>query len=52
MFCKKVFLKIHKIHREIPVPQSPSNIVKDLWAVRLATLLKRDPCTCVSEPVI
>ena len=52
MFGKKVFLKFHKIHREIPVLQSLSNTVKDLQAARLATLLKRDPRTGVSEPVV
>ena len=29
-----------------------SNTVKGLQAVRPATLLKRDPCTVVSEPVV
>ena len=35
--------KFHKIHREIPVLQSRPNTVKDLQAIRLANLLKRDP---------
>ena len=42
--------KSHKIYTEIPVPESLSNIVKCLQGVRLATLLKRDPRTGVSEP--
>ena len=37
---KKVFLKIHK---EIPVLKSLPDIIKELQAVRLATLLKRHP---------
>ena len=32
--------------------QSVSNTVKGLQVVRLATLLKRDPRTGVSEPVV
>ena len=32
--------------------QSLSNTVKDLQAIRLATLLKRDPRTRVPEPVV
>ena len=35
----------------MPVLQSLSNIVKDLQAIRPATLLKRDPRTGISEPV-
>ena len=50
--AKKFSKKFHKIHKEIPVPQSLSNTVKDFQAVRLATLLKRDPRTGVSEPVV
>ena len=32
--------------------QSLSNTAKDLQAVKLATLLKRDPSTGVSEPAV
>ena len=42
VFCKKVFLKIQKNHREIPVLKSLSNTVKDFQVVRIATLLKGD----------
>ena len=44
--------KLHKIHREIPVLESLSNTVKGLHAVRLATLLKRNPSTGVLEPAV
>ena len=40
------------IYREIPVLEFLSNTVKDLQAVRVATLLKRDPRTGVSEPAV
>ena len=40
------------IYREIPVPEFLSNTVKDLQAVGVATLLKRDPRTGVSEPAV
>ena len=52
MFCKKAFLKFHKIRREISVLQSNSNTVKGLQDIKLVTLLKRDPCTGVSEPAV
>ena len=48
----KLFQKFCKIHREIPVLESLSNTVKCLQAVRLSTLLKRDPRTGVSELVV
>ena len=32
-----------KVHREIPVRRSLSNIAKSFHGVRLATLLKNDP---------
>ena len=41
--------KFHKIHREIPVLESLSNTVKCFQAVRLATLLKRDPALVFQE---
>ena len=49
--AKKFSWKFHKIHREIPTVylQSLSNTVKDLQAVRLATLLKRNPALVFQE---
>ena len=38
--AKRIF---HKIHREIPAPESLSNTVKGFQVALLATLLKRDP---------
>ena len=52
VFCKKAFLKFHKIHREIPVLESFSNNTIGIQAVRLATLLKRDLCNGDSEPAV
>ena len=49
VFCKKGFLKLQK---EIPVLQSLSDTIKELQAVRLATLLKRHPRSGVSEPAV
>ena len=43
--------KFHKVHREIPVLESLST-VQGLHAIWLATLLKRDPRTGVSEPAV
>ena len=49
-FCAKKLPKtFHKIHREIPVLESLSNTVKCFQAVRLATLLKRDPALVFQE---
>ena len=42
----------HKIHREIPVLESLSNAFKGLQIVMLATLLKKDLRTFVSEPAV
>ena len=39
-------------YRTPPVAASVSNTVKCVQAVRVATLLKRDPSTGVSEPAI
>ena len=50
--AKKLLYKFHKIHTEIPVLESLSNIIKGLPAIRLWTLLKRDPRTGVSEPAL
>ena len=47
--AKKLSLKFRRIVREISLLESLSNIVKCLQAVRLATLLKIDPVTGVSE---
>ena len=49
---KKLSLQIHKICRKIPVLESLSNTDKDLQAIRLATLLKRNPRTSVLEPTV
>ena len=49
---KKLFLKLHKICRKIPVLESLSNTVKGLPAIRLATLLKRNPRSSVLEPAV
>ena len=49
---KKLSLKLHKIHRKIPVLESLANTAKDLHAVRLADLLKRNPGTSVLEPAV
>ena len=46
---KKVSLKIHK---EIPMLQSFPDNIKELQAVRFATLLKRHPHSGVSEPAV
>ena len=49
------FCKISKntfSHRTPPVAASVSNTVQCVQVVRLATLLKRDPSTGVSEPAI
>ena len=43
----------NKINRKTPVPQSLSNTVKALQAVRLETLLKRDPVLVFrNQPVV
>ena len=49
MFYNKEFQKISQIHREIPVRQSLSKAIKNLQAVRLASLLKRNLKTGVSD---
>ena len=49
MFCKKAFLKIFS---EIPVRRSLSNNVKSFHGVRLATLLKKDSLTGVSDQAV
>ena len=49
---KKLSLKLHKIHRKIPVLEPLANIAKGLHAVRLANLLKRNPGTGVLEPAV
>ena len=41
-----------KIHNEISVLQSPSDTIKELQAVKLATLLKRHPRSGVSQPAV
>ena len=41
-----------KIHKEIPALQSLSDTIKELQAVRFATLLKRHPRSGVSEPAV
>ena len=46
---KKVFLKVHNIHRKIPVLEFLFNKITDL---RPATLLKRDPSTSVFLPIL
>ena len=51
-FKKKLSLKLHKICRKIPVLESLSNTVKGLQAIRLATLLKRNPHISVLEPAV
>ena len=51
-FVQLAFLKITKIHRKVPVLESLSSTVKGLQAVRLATLLKRNPRTGVLEPAV
>ena len=47
-FPKKLF----KVHRKIHVLESLSNTVKGLCAVRLTTVLKRNPCTGILEPAV
>ena len=49
---KKLYLKLHKIWRKIPVLESLSNTVKGLQAITLATLLKRNPRTSALEPAV
>ena len=44
--------KVCKIHIEIPVLNSLFNNVTVLQAVRLTTLLKRDPGTSISKPAV
>ena len=51
-FAKQLFSKFLKIHREIPMRQSLSNTVKSFHAVRLATFLKKDLLTGVSEQAV
>ena len=48
----KLFLKLHKIRRKMPLLESLSNTIKGLQAIRLATLLKRNPRTSVLEPAV
>ena len=50
--AKKLPQKFHKIHRKIPLLESLSNTIKVLRTIRLATLLKRNPHTRVSEPAV
>ena len=52
MFCKKSFPKNYAKLTEKNVPECLSNTVKGLYAVRLATLLKRNPRTSASEPAV
>ena len=49
---KKLSQKLQKIHRKIPVLESLSDTAKGLHAVRLATLLKRNPRAGVLEPAV
>ena len=49
---EKLSLKLHNICRKIPVLESLSNTVKGLQAIRLATLLKRNPRSSVLEPAV
>ena len=49
---KKLSQILHKIHRKIPVLESLSDTVKGLHAVRLGTLLNRNPRTGVLEPAV
>ena len=49
---KKLSEKLHKTHRKIPVLVPLSNTVKGFQAIRLATLLKRNPRTGVLEPTV
>ena len=49
---KKLPLKLHKTQRKMPALKSLSNTAKGLQAVRLATLLKRNPRTGVLEPAV
>ena len=46
---KKFSSKFLKIYRKIPLLEFLSNTVKGLQAIRLATLLKRNPRTGVLE---
>ena len=50
--AKKLSYQFLKIHREVPVWQSLSNIVKSFQVVRFATLLKKHPLTGVWEQAI
>ena len=43
---------MHKIKRKMPVLESLSNTAKDLQAIRLATLLERNPHIVVLESAI
>ena len=49
-FTKKASLKVMQNSQKKCA--RVSNAVKDLYAVRLATLLKRNPRTSVSEPAV
>ena len=49
---EKLFKKLHKIYREMPVLESLPNNVKCLQAVWCAILLKRDSRIGVSEPSV
>ena len=50
--AKQLFWKFLKIHRETPVRQSLSNTVKSFHAATLATFLKEDLLTRVSEEAV
>ena len=50
--AKQLPYKFLKIHREIPVRQSLSNIVKSFHPIRFTTFLKKDPITGVSKQAI
>ena len=51
VFNKKALMIITQIHRKIPVLEYLSNNFKGLQVIRLANLLKRNPCTGVLEPL-
>ena len=48
----EAFLKISQNYRKIPVLKSLSNTAKDLQAVRLSALLKRNPRIGVLKPAV
>ena len=52
VFYRNIFIKITQNSKKNFALESLSNTVKDLQAVRLSTLLKRNPCTGVLEPAV